>query len=69
MMIDGLPAWGNVGIAGDDTGADTESGRDHEKTDASIYTHHAFEISYNEDRIIQVQYTPLRPVQIYDGEN
>mmetsp|Transcript_26103 Transcript_26103/g.57030 ORF Transcript_26103/g.57030 Transcript_26103/m.57030 type:complete len:589 (-) Transcript_26103:1092-2858(-) len=58
LFLDDLPIWGFVG----------EAKKDKNGQEAIyIYTHKAFDISYNKDKIIQVNLTSDDPVLLEDG--
>eukprot|EP00798_Chlamydomonas_sp_ICE-L_P018861 gene18861-25414_t len=57
LFLDDLPVWGFVGEIRHDSGGDV----------AYIYTHKTFDLSYNGDKIIQVNLTSDNPVAVVDG--
>ncbi|KAL6756831.1 hypothetical protein V8C86DRAFT_3018753 [Haematococcus lacustris] len=57
MFLDDLPVWGFVG----------EMRKEGDQEHAYIFTHRSFDISYNHDRIIQVNLTSEEPVKVEPG--
>ena len=61
MVLDGLPIYSKLGFAGEDDLSENLN-VDSDSVDINMFTQHNFAIQYNQDRIIQVQYTPSVPV-------
>lgn len=63
LYMDDLPIWGMVGEL---TTTDMDEGGELEG-EALVYTHKRFSVSYNDDRIIQVNLTSENPVTLSAG--
>jgi len=63
LYMDDLPIWGMVGEV---TTTDMDEGGELEG-EALVYTHKRFSLSYNDDRIIQVNLTSENPVTLSTG--
>lgn len=60
LFLDDLPMWGMVGeVLHDET---------HGKLEKHIFTHRSLSISYNNDRIIEVNLTSENPISIEEGQ-
>jgi len=63
FYLDDLPVWGMVGEL-----TVSEAEVETEESEALVYTHKKFSISYNRDRIIQVNLTSENPVELVAGK-
>jgi transmembrane 9 superfamily protein 3 len=77
MYMDDLPIWGMLGevVAHEKEKADTDTDNTESEADAEdeevgtayLYSHRHLSISYNEDRIIEVNLTSREPIRIETG--